>query len=65
MLVLTRKVGEKIVIQGGIQITVLNIDIKYNAVKIGILAPKNISVHREEIQNKIDIDERCKKGEQL
>lgn len=40
MLVLTRKVGEKIVIQGGIEITVLNIDEKYHAAKIGIRAPK-------------------------
>lgn len=47
MLILTRKVGEKLRIGDDIAITILNI--RGNQVKIGVEAPANISVHREEI----------------
>lgn len=47
MLVLSRKVGEKIVINGGIVITVVKID--RNQTRIGIEAPEDISVYREEL----------------
>ena len=47
MLVLSRKLNEKIVIDGGIVITVVKID--RNQVRIGIEAPGNVSVFREEI----------------
>ena len=47
MLVLSRKLNEKIVIDGGIVITVVKID--RNNVRIGIEAPGNIAVFREEI----------------
>ncbi|MDY6843468.1 MAG: carbon storage regulator CsrA, partial [Thermodesulfobacteriota bacterium] len=46
MLVLTRKLGESININENIKITV--IDIKGNQVRIGIEAPKEFSIHREE-----------------
>ena len=46
MLVLSRKLNEKIVIDGGIVITVVKID--RNQVRIGIEAPGNVSVFREE-----------------
>lgn len=51
MLVLTRKLGESININENIKITV--IDIKGNQVRIGIEAPKEFSIHREEIYNRI------------
>jgi len=51
MLILTRKVGETIVINDTIRVTVLQI--KGNQVRIGIEAPKNVSVHRQEIQERI------------
>ena len=51
MLILTRRIGEVITIGEDIRMTV--IDIKGRQVRLGIDAPKNISVHREEIYNKI------------
>ncbi len=47
MLVLSRKLNEKIVIDGGIVLTVVKID--RNQVRIGIEAPGHVSVFREEI----------------
>lgn len=48
MLVLTRSVGERLIIgDGEIKLTIL--DVRGNQVRLGIDAPKNIAVHREEI----------------
>lgn len=47
MLALTRKVGETIVIGDNIELTILSIS--KDQVKVGIDAPKNISIHRKEI----------------
>jgi carbon storage regulator len=47
MLVLTRKKNESIVIGDDIKITI--VDVRGDQVKLGITAPKNVSVHREEI----------------
>ncbi|NLI57702.1 MAG: carbon storage regulator CsrA [Clostridium sp.] len=47
MLVLTRKKNESIVIGDNIEITV--VDIQGDQVRIGINAPKNVSIHRKEI----------------
>lgn len=52
MLILTRRVGELIIIGEDIVITALGV--KGNQVRIGIDAPKNVSVHRKEIKLKID-----------
>ncbi len=51
MLILTRGTSERIVIGDDIDITVLNI--KGNHVRIGINAPKEVPVHRDEIYKKI------------
>lgn len=51
MLILTRKLGEKINI--GDNITVTLIEIKGNQVKLGIEAPKYIEIHRQEIYERI------------
>ncbi|TCP95614.1 carbon storage regulator CsrA [Cricetibacter osteomyelitidis] len=51
MLILTRKVGESLLISDDVSITVLNI--RGNQVKLGVKAPKDVSVHREEIYHRI------------
>lgn len=50
MLCLTRRVGERLVINGDITVKVISID--RGQVKIGIEAPKNVSIDREEIHIK-------------
>jgi carbon storage regulator len=54
MLILTRKLGESITIDNDIKITVLGIIGKQ--VKLGIIAPDKVSVHREEIFKKIQAE---------
>lgn len=51
MLVLTRKVGETVTIGNDVTITILGI--KRNLARVGINAPRNITVHREEIRERI------------
>ena len=51
MLVLTRKINEIIMIGDNIEIMVL--DVRENQVKIGIRAPRDVSIHRQEVYNEI------------
>lgn len=59
MLILTRRVGETLVIGDEVTVTVLGI--KGNQVRIGVNAPKDVAVHREEIYERI---QREKEGDQ-
>ena len=52
MLVLTRSVGERLFIQDG-EIKIQVLEVKGNQVRIGIEAPKDIAIHREEVFNRI------------
>lgn len=51
MLVLSRKVGEKIVINGSIEVSIVSLD--RGKVRIGISAPPEVSVHRKEVFDRI------------
>lgn len=51
MLILTRRVGETVMIGDDVTITVLGV--KGNQVRVGINAPKSVAVHREEIYERI------------
>lgn len=56
MLILTRRVGETLMIGDEVTVTVLGV--KGNQVRIGVNAPKDVIVHREEIYRKIEEEKR-------
>jgi carbon storage regulator CsrA len=56
MLILTRRPNETLMI--GTEITVTVLGVKGNQVRIGVNAPKNVTVHREEIFERINADNR-------
>jgi carbon storage regulator len=55
MLILTRRVGERLMIGDEISVTVLAV--KGNQVRVGVHAPSSVSVHREEIYDKIQSEQ--------
>lgn len=54
MLILTRRTGETLMV--GDEVTVTILGVKGNQVRVGVDAPKNVSVHREEIYERIKIE---------
>jgi carbon storage regulator CsrA len=55
MLILTRRVGESLKI--GEEVTVTVLGIKGNQIRVGIAAPKSVAVHREEIFERIKLEQ--------
>ena len=55
MLILTRRVGETVMIGDNVTVTVLGV--KGNQVRVGVNAPKEVAVHREEIYERIKREE--------
>lgn len=51
MLILTRRIGEKMMVGDDVTVTVLGV--KGNQVRLGVNAPKDVAVHREEIYQRI------------
>ena len=56
MLILPRRVGEAVMIGDEVTVTVLGV--KGNQVRVGVSAPKDVSVHREEIYERIQREEK-------
>lgn len=57
MLILSRKLDESIIIGDGVKVTLL--DISGKQVKLGIDAPREIAVHREEVYRQIEQEEKA------
>ena len=59
MLILTRRVGETVVIGNDVTVTVLGV--KGNQVRLGVNAPREVTVHREEIYERIQSEKAVEK----
>jgi len=57
MLILTRRVGETLYVGDDVTVTVLGV--KGNQIRIGVNAPKEVPVHREEIYQRIQHEKEC------
>jgi carbon storage regulator len=60
MLILTRRVGESLMVGDDITVTVLGV--KGNQVRIGVKAPRDVAVHREEIYQRIKQEQADEQG---
>ena len=60
MLILTRRVGETVIIGNDVDVTVLGV--KGNQVRLGVKAPREVSVHREEIFQRISREQQNGNG---
>ncbi len=60
MLILTRRVGETLMIGDEVTVTVLGV--KGNQVRIGVNAPRDVTVHREEIYERIKREQQTDQG---
>jgi carbon storage regulator len=58
MLILTRRIGETLMIGNDVTVTVLAV--KGNQVRIGVNAPKDVAVHREEVFRRIKLEEEAR-----
>ena len=67
MLVLSRKKNEAVVINGGTEqeITIVVVEIRGDKVRLGVEAPKEMPVHRREVQETIDKEYNKKKEEEF
>jgi len=63
MLILTRRVGEALKIGDNVDVTILSV--QGNQVRIGIKAPKDVTVHREEIYSRIKEEQKQNQSQKL
>lgn len=61
MLILTRRIGETLMIGDEVTVTVLGV--KGNQIRLGVAAPKDVAVHRQEVYEKIQAESAVRKAQ--